>query len=109
MGVWRGGQRERPAARGAPRRGLGRRDSGPGAPSAPSKARAAVPGARRAEAGRGAAERGPAGRGDARGARRACAAVGRVGVGAFSSGRRDAAFSSPRASRSPGRGRQGRR
>jgi hypothetical protein len=49
-------------------------------PGAPGEARAAVPGARRAEAERIAASRGLAGRGDARGARRACAGVGRVGV-----------------------------
>lgn len=76
--------------RGAPPRGLGRRGSGLGVPG---ETRAAVPGARRAEAWRGAAERGPAGRGDALGARRACAGVGRlVGVGAFRGPGRDAAL-----------------
>lgn len=82
------------AARGALRPGLRRRDLGPGSPD---ESRAAVPGARRAEAGRGATERGPAGRGDARWARRACAGVGWVGVRAFSSPRRDWAFVVPRA------------
>lgn len=65
-----------------------------------------MPGARRAEAGRGAAERGPAGRGDARWARRACAGVGRVGVGAFSSRPSDAAFVVPSAQQIRGGRRQ---
>lgn len=73
VGVWRGGLGSRRTALGAPLPGLRRWGLGRGVPG---KARAAVQGARRAEAGRGAAERGPAGRGDARGARRACAGVG---------------------------------
>lgn len=78
------------AERGAPPRGPGRRGSGLGAPG---ETRAAVPGARRAEAWRGAAERGPAGRGDALGALRACAGAGRlVGAGPVRGPGRDAAL-----------------
>lgn len=46
-------------------------------------------------------------RGDALGARRACAGVGRVGVGTFSSQRRDAALPAPCTSRGGDGGRQG--
>lgn len=109
VGVWRDGLGSGGLSEGAPPRGLGRRGSGLGVPG---ETRAAVPGARRAEAWRGAAEQGPAGRGDALGARRACAGVGRlVGVGAFPGPGRDAApaAAAPLRAGAGGGGRQGRR